>query len=93
MSGMKQQHTPETARRIGACTQPAAVLIEGRAPADGLAYGPIRTRVYACEEHARAARTEWIAPPLTAFTALAEPVTGRHCGDAFDQAPAPAPAG
>lgn len=84
---MKQQHPPETARRIGTCTQPAAVLIEGRAPADGLAYGPIHIEVYACDVHGHAARTEWITPPLTAFTALAEPVTGHHCGEAFDRAP------
>jgi hypothetical protein len=77
---------PATARRIGACTQPADVLIEGRATIDGgLAYGPIRTEVYACEAHAYAARTEWIPKSLTAFTALAEPVTGHQCGEAFDR--------
>jgi len=82
---MTQQMTA-TARRIGTCTQPAAVLIEGRATIDGgLAYGPIRTEVYACDEHARAARTEWITRPLTAFTALAEPVSDRHCGEALDR--------
>jgi hypothetical protein len=85
MSDMKQPHMPETARRIGTCTQPADVLIEGRATVDGgLAYGPIRTKVYACDEHARAARTEWIPRPLTAFTAIAEPTTGHHCGEAHD---------
>lgn len=76
---------PRTPRQIGTCTQPAAVFIEGRAPVDGLAYGPIRTEVYACDEHARAARTEWIRSPLTAFTALAEPTAGHHCGEAFDR--------
>jgi hypothetical protein len=85
MSGMKQQQTA-TARRIGTCAQPADVLIEGRATIDGgLAYGPIRTEVYACDEHAHAARTEWIIRPLTAFTALAEPTTGHHCGQAYDR--------
>ena len=77
---------PTTARRIGTCTRPAAVLIEGRATIDGgLAYGPIRTEVYACEAHAHAARTEWIPKTLTAFTALAEPTTGHHCGEAADR--------
>lgn len=80
------KHPTTTARRIGTCTQPADVLIEGRATIDGgLAYGPIRTEVYACDEHARAARTEWIARPLTAFTALAEPTTGHTCGEAYDR--------
>ncbi|MEJ1202874.1 MULTISPECIES: hypothetical protein [unclassified Streptomyces] len=77
---------PKTTRRIGTCTQPATILIEGREPSvDGLAYGPIRTEVYACDEHARTARTEWIKQPLTAFTALAEPTTGHDCGEAFDR--------
>lgn len=75
---------PETTRRIGTCTRSATILIEGRAPVDGLAYGPIRIAVYACDEHARTARTEWIKQPLTAFTALAEPTTGRDCGEASD---------
>ncbi|WP_217207757.1 hypothetical protein [Streptomyces sp. AC550_RSS872] len=74
----------KTIRHIGTCTRPAAILIEGREPVDGLAYGPIRTEVYACDEHARTARTEWIEQPLTAFTALAEPTTGHGCGEAFD---------
>ncbi|WP_328418397.1 hypothetical protein OG542_40325 (plasmid) [Streptomyces violaceus] len=86
MSDMKQHSTTATARRIGTCTRDAAVLIEGRATIDGgLAYGPIRTEVYACEAHARAARTEWIQRPLTAFTALAEPTTGHRCGEALDR--------
>lgn len=75
---------PATARRIGTCTRDAAVLIEGRAPVDGLAYGPVRTKVYACDDHARAARTEWIQRPLTAFTALAEPTAEHGCGEALD---------
>ncbi|MFE6632603.1 hypothetical protein ACFVNB_35880 [Streptomyces rochei] len=75
----------KTARRIGTCTRPAVTLIEGRAPVDELAYGPIRTEVYACDEHARTARTDWIKKPLTAFTALAEPTTGHDCGEAFDR--------
>lgn len=74
----------KTTRRIGTCARPAAILIEGRAPADGLAYGPIHIEVYACDEHAHTARTEWIEQPLTAFTALAEPTTGHGCGEAFD---------
>ena len=83
---MTQQHMTATTRRIGTCTQPAAVLIEGRASIDGgLAYGRIRTEVYACEEHARAARTEWIKRPLTAFDAIAEPTTGHRCGEALDR--------
>jgi hypothetical protein len=74
-----------TARRIGTCTEPAAVLIEGRAPVDGLAYGPIRIEVYACDTHAHAARTEWVTAPLTAFTRLAHPTTGHDCGEAVDR--------
>ncbi|MFJ8195222.1 hypothetical protein ACIQ8D_36635 [Streptomyces sp. NPDC096094] len=75
---------PKSTRHIGTCTRPAATLIEGRAPVDDLAYGPIRTEVYACDEHAYTARTEWIEQSLTAFTALAEPTTGHACGEAFD---------
>lgn len=83
---MTQHSMTATARRIGTCTEPATVLIEGRATIDGgLAYGPIRTEVYACDEHARTARTEWITRPLTAFDAIAEPVTGHHCGEALDR--------
>ncbi|MEU0002384.1 hypothetical protein ABZ069_36345 [Streptomyces microflavus] len=74
----------KTTRHIGTCTRPAAILIEGRVPVDGLAYGPIRIEVYACDEHARSARAEWIEQPLTAFTALAEPTTGYGCGEAVD---------
>jgi hypothetical protein len=86
MSSMKQHSTTATARRIGTCTRDADVLIEGRATIDGgLAYGPIRTEAYACDEHARAARTEWIPRSLTAFTAIAEPTNGHHCGEAFDR--------
>ena len=74
-----------TVRRIGTCTEPATVLIEARSQIDGgLAYGALETRVYACDEHARTARTEWVEPPLTPFTAIAEPVAGRQCGDAVD---------
>ncbi|MFH8813035.1 hypothetical protein ACH4GZ_38550 [Streptomyces hygroscopicus] len=74
-----------TVRRIGTCTEPATVLIEGRSQDDGgLAYGPLETQVYACDEHARTARTEWVVPPLTPFTAIAEPVAGRRCGDVVD---------
>lgn len=74
-----------TVRRIGACTEPATVLIEGRSQIDGgLAYGRLEVQVYACDGHARDARAEWIVPPLTAFTAIAEPVAGRQCGDAVD---------
>ncbi|MET7458200.1 hypothetical protein ABZT03_41475 [Streptomyces sp. NPDC005574] len=72
----------KTTRHIGSCTRPAAILIEGRAPVDGLANGPIRTEVYACDEHAHTARTEWIEQPLTAVTMLA--TTGHGCGEAFD---------
>ncbi|MFD7720737.1 hypothetical protein [Streptomyces sp. NPDC059814] len=74
----------KTDRRIGTCTRPATILIEGRVPVDGLAYGPIRTEVYACDEHTPTARTEWIEQPLTAFSALAEPTTGHGCGEAVD---------
>lgn len=74
-----------TARRIGACTESATVLIEGRSQIDGgLAYGRLEIQVYACDRHARTARTEWIPSSLTAFTAIAEPVAGRRCGDAVD---------
>ncbi|MFJ2202394.1 hypothetical protein [Streptomyces violaceusniger] len=74
-----------TVRRIGACTEPATVLIEGRSQIDGgLAYGRLEVQVHACDGHARTARAEWIFPPLTAFTAIAEPVAGRRCGDAVD---------
>lgn len=74
-----------TARRIGTCTEPATTLIEGRSSIDGgLAYGALETRVYACDGHAHAARTEWVRPPLTPFTAIAESVVGRRCGDAVD---------
>jgi hypothetical protein len=76
---------PKTTRHIGTCTRPATILIEGRAPVDGLAYGPIHTKVYACDKHAHTARTEWIEQPLTAFTALTEPTTGHDCGEAFDR--------
>lgn len=74
-----------TVRRIGACTEPATTLIEGRSQIDGgLAYGALEVQVYTCDQHARTARTEWVRPPLTPFTAIAEPVAGRQCGDAVD---------
>ncbi|WP_448334006.1 hypothetical protein [Streptomyces sp. DSM 41534] len=73
-----------TVRRIGTCTQPATVLIEGRSPIDGLAYGAVEVQVYACDEHARMARMEWVEESLTPFTAIAEPVAGRRCGDVID---------
>ncbi|NKQ28043.1 hypothetical protein [Streptomyces galbus] len=72
-------------RHIGTCAKPATTLIEGRAPVDGLAYGPIRTEVYACDDHARTARTEWIEQPLTAFTVLTRPAAGHGCGEALDR--------
>ncbi|WP_431776985.1 hypothetical protein [Streptomyces cucumeris] len=75
---------PSTARRIGTCTQPATILLEARHPADGLAYGALEFSVYVCDGHAHAARTEWIAPPLTPFTAIAEPTAGHQCGEAND---------
>ncbi|MDP9616439.1 hypothetical protein [Streptomyces demainii] len=76
---------PATTRRIGTCTEPATTLVEGRSQIDGgLAYGPLETLVYACDEHGHTARTEWIAPTLTPFTAIAEPVADRQCGDATD---------
>jgi hypothetical protein len=74
-----------TVRRIGTCTELATVLIEGRSPIDGgLAYGLLEVQVYACDEHARTARMEWVEESLTPFTAIAEPVVGRRCGDAVD---------
>ena len=77
---------PATAtRRIGTCTEPATVLIEGRSTIDGgLAYGALEIQVYACDEHAYTARTEWVRPPLTPITAIAERVVDRQCGDAVD---------
>lgn len=81
------KETPMTAtaiRRIGTCTEPATVLIEARARVDGLAYGALETRVYACDGHAHVARTEWVLPPLTPFSAIAETVVDRQCGDAID---------
>jgi hypothetical protein len=81
----KENHMTATVRRIGTCTEPATTLIEGRSPIDGgLAYGALETQVYACDEHAHAARTEWVLPPLTPFTAIAERVVDRRCGDAVD---------
>ena len=80
------QHTSATARRIGTCTEPADILIEGRSTIDGgLAYGRIRIEVYACQAHAREARTQWIPRPLTAFDAIAEPTHGHRCGEAYDR--------
>ena len=74
-----------TVRRIGTCTEPATVLIEGRSQIDGgLAYGPLEIQVYACDGHAREARMEWVERPLTPFTAIAERAAGRRCGDAVD---------
>ena len=74
-----------TVRRIGTCTEPATVLIEGRSSIDGgLAYGLLEVQVYACDEHARTARMGWIPSSLTPFTAIAERVAGRRCGDAID---------
>jgi hypothetical protein len=81
----KEINVTPTVRRIGKCTEPATVLIEGRSQIDGgLAYGFLEVQVYACDRHARTARTEWVAPSLTPFTAIAEPVAGRQCGDVVD---------
>lgn len=74
-----------TVRRIGTCTEPATVLIEGRSPIDGgLAYGALEVQVYACDGHARTARMEWVERPLTPFSAIAERVVDRQCGDVVD---------
>lgn len=75
---------PTTARRIGTCTQPATTVLEARSPADGLAYGALQSTIYVCDGHAHAARTEWIAPPLTPFTAIADSAAGHRCGEATD---------
>ncbi|WP_371528396.1 hypothetical protein OG302_22400 [Streptomyces sp. NBC_01283] len=63
------------------CGAPAAALIEGYSPRDGLAHGSLDLTVYACDEHATTARTDW----LRGMTPYSMPSpSGRRCGTRFD---------
>ncbi|MEU5664735.1 hypothetical protein [Streptomyces longwoodensis] len=69
-------HTP-----VGpGCGAPATVRYEGYSPRDGLAHGSLDLAVYACDDHAGQARTEWIGDLLAYRTTTA----GSRCGERFD---------
>lgn len=70
-------HTP-----VGpGCGAPATVRFEGYSTHNGSIYGSLDLDVYACEDHAGQARTEWMGGLLPYRTATAG--TAR-CGESFD---------
>lgn len=64
-----------------ACAAPASKVLEGYSPtSDGLVRGALEATAYACDEHAPAARREWM-PGLTVFDCIADSAEGHVCGE------------
>jgi hypothetical protein len=77
-----EQDPAETRTPIGpGCGARSTVRFEGYSPRDGLAHGSLDLAVYACDEHASQARTQWLDELLPYRTTTAG--TAR-CGERFD---------
>ncbi len=75
--GDAEPHTP-----VGpGCGAPATARIEGYSPRGGIAQGSLDLAVYACDQHAQQARTEWLGG-LNPHTMPC--VVDAQCGHSFD---------